>query len=69
MKTITNKQKALAFDILMSGKMNPEWQVYNQLKNLDQENWSGIIIRQACENALQTVLMVEENQTLTTYPI
>jgi len=62
MKTTTNKEKALAFDMLMSGKMNPEWQVYNQLRQSDQENWSGIIIRQACENALQTVLVAEENK-------
>jgi hypothetical protein len=62
MKNITDKEKARAFDMLMSGKMNPEWKVYNELRQSDQENWSGIIIRQACENALQLILSTNETK-------
>ena len=53
MKTVSNKEKARAFDMLMSGKMNPMFKVYDELRISGQENWVSIIVRQACEDALR----------------
>lgn len=56
MKELTYKQKAKAFDLLISGNFNPIFSVYNKLKDTEeQENWCQIIIKQACEDALRIV--------------
>jgi hypothetical protein len=56
MKAITDKQKAQAFDLLISGKVNSIFDAYKYISQSGQNEYAPIIVRQACENALRLVL-------------